>query len=127
MSAFVVETQTIDRIVSYLLATYDTVLGVRTDEPGAGDRIGRELLALNVAAVNCRYDEHEPVPEYRYTPRRAVGRVRAYKSIQCLLYQCSEGEEFAADPAYVALEAAADRLAHAIVCDLPEYERSDWS
>jgi hypothetical protein len=127
MSAFVVDPLTIDRIASHVIATYDAFVGIRTSDPDAGDRIGELLLKVNVDAVNYRYREDDPVPEYHYTPRPPCGRVQTYKSIQCLIYQCSEGEQFETSPVYVALELARDRLAHAIVCDLPAYEGADWA
>lgn len=127
MSAFVVDPRTIDRIVSYVIGTYETFVGVRTSDPDAGDRIGGLLLKVNVDAVNYRYRSDEAVPEYRYTPRPSCGRVQVYKSIQCLIYQCSEGEQFETSPVYVALDLARDRLAHAIVCDLPAYGGAEWA
>src|SRR4051812_1158656 len=56
------------------------------------DLLGRDLYALNREAVRQRYGTADPVPEYRFRPPGDVPKVQLYKSLRCLLYQCSEGD-----------------------------------
>lgn len=73
---------------------------VKAIEPREGtacedmDKIGAELYTLNCDAVNTRYSHHperqEP-PNYKYSPV-SPSDVQLLKSLQCLIYQCSEGE-----------------------------------
>lgn len=91
--------------------------------------LGQMLFEMNQRAVRARYgsrgDEYEVIPFYEFR-RDPVSNVRAYKSIQNLLYQCTEGD-VDQEPLYQALTRFADMLARRIVMDLPEYESSEWS
>jgi hypothetical protein len=126
MSAFIVDSKTIDRVVSFIIANRQEFFSVSTRDGGnAAYRIGRLLLALNTQAVNHRYtSEHWKVPEYEFK-RVAVTDMQAYKSIGCLLYQCSEGD-VPNDPDFIELSKLHDDLAHRIVTKLPAYDKAEW-
>lgn len=94
MSAFVVDTQTMHRI----LTGFPSLVG--SDATAAG----RVLFTLNIAAVRWRYPDTIADPEAMPGPEgaHALGRTyvfhevpvtpaQALKSLQCLIYQCSEG------------------------------------
>lgn len=63
MSAFVVDTATMDRCVTGLLAKtksgyiFRRFLDVHTDDHEAGTQIGRRLFTLNIEAVQQRYPD----------------------------------------------------------------------
>jgi hypothetical protein len=97
------------------------------------------LYAMNVEAVHQRYGDTSPltmpghVPTnkqlaqfgsipYRYTETTMV---QAFKSVQCLSYQCSEGN-VPDSPLYKFLEELENIIAKQIVSDLPEYEKAKW-
>lgn len=134
MSCFIVPTDTIDRIISTIelqggWARYAVKL------PTAflydWNALGRAMLVLNADAYRQRYgdrvandnpDERGPyVWEGRY-----VTLVEGYKSLRCLLYQCTEGMVPDA-PLYEALSAYADALAVTLVERMPAYQAADWA
>jgi hypothetical protein len=153
MSAFVIDTATMHRVIrglfgrnrwGQLVARFDgeyTMPGERVSaDPTA---VGRKLFAMNVDAVRQRYPSDTPdelpgpcdghaLPDDYTAPSRGLGRpmttadmVDAYKAINCLLYQCSEGN-VPDSPLYLELERAAGELAGAIVRGMPEYEAAGW-
>lgn len=151
MSAFVVDTATMDRAVSAICARgrYGQILsqfnGVFVDTADAPTTIGRRLFTLNIEAVMQRYPdcENDPTelpgvegcasyPEtYRFSGRlakpfaRIPSLVDGYKALRCLIYQCSEGNVVRSD-LYRELESAAGEIAGEIVQMLPDYERAAW-
>lgn len=84
MSSFLVSFETIDRIVAAAIKHNKTTYR-------QASTYGRRLINLNKAALQARYGERPTRTDYAYrTPRSAA--VQTYKSIQCFLYQCSEGD-----------------------------------
>lgn len=66
----------------------------------AATKIGRALYAMNEDAVEERYEDRardyfglecEEARFYSFTEVTRLSRVQAFKSLSCLLYQCSEG------------------------------------
>lgn len=135
MSAYIVDPETIDRIVTYVedLQLHSERLYLETlkaaevtaAQATTPDQLGQALYRMNVAAVDHRYNERNPVPLYRYSYRHA-SPVQVYKSIRCYLYQCTEGD-VPEQPLYKALERLAERLAAEIIADLPEYKAAVWA
>lgn len=145
MSAFIVETETIDRIVTwvdgklyrghpYLYSKFGEAVGVNcrptewqiVHSDKLPNVLGQKLVAMNVAAVDQRYEERNPVDMYRWRRALETSPVQALKSMQCLLYQCSEGNvpEW---PLYKVLDDAISYLAQHIVERMPEYEKASWA
>jgi len=127
MSAFIVDTKTMHRVVWAIVNNTKSFAGMTIEQDGAS-RIGQRLFQLNAAAVNYRYGDDEVVQDIRYSyrPQPMTMPVQAYKAIQCFLYQCSEGEQFETSAEYLDLVALSDRLAHAIVQRLPAYNAAEW-
>lgn len=141
MAAFIVDDETMDRCVTAILSgektgTTEFLHVPFLYNPGAPSAIGRLLFALNESAVDERYGELVregmvgPLPpscRYIYTPISAlvVGPVQLVKSIDCLLYQCNEGDLPESDT-YRELQAVRGRIAHSVVARLPEYETAVW-
>lgn len=132
MSAFVVSTITMNRIVTFILDSHlETFAGIKLGngdvkgEQIAGALIGRALFGLNQDAVNYRYDERsEQAPRYVFK-RTPASKIQVHKSLSCLLYQCSEGD-VPERSAFKELDVLHNDLAHDIVNDLPEYDQAEW-
>lgn len=152
MSAYIIETHAIDRFISHLAYDRDhgtprrlywgrpfeklpnPYLIARDGDPDRIPELKRdfERLAfdchrLNVMAVDQRYGEKN---QCEYTPRidpnwTTSGPVQAYKSLQCFLDQCSEGD-VPETPLFQAVSDYHNALARAIVDALPEYDKANW-
>jgi hypothetical protein len=147
MSAFIVNKNTMTKVVLAILQNTDEFHGTLThrrqivDDPldelqlKASMEIGGKLYAMNEAAVGTRYPNavkrNEPgikAPVFAMTdPDRAhyPTPMEMFAAIRCLLYQCHEGE-VPKRALYKELNAVAGELAQRIVQDLPEYERAPW-
>ena len=83
---------------------------------------------MNVEAVNQRYNENDTFEElfsnYKYS-LMPCNSFDAYKSAQCLRYQCSEGN--VPDwPLYKELEYIMFYIASDIIEELPAYKSASW-
>ena len=137
MSAYVVDSVCIHRILTaFERAEYRSegvYAGIRpprqlvtTDQRR---ELIRDLLRMNVDAVNCRYPQH-PAAHVPPCPLDLPGFKRpsdwqCLKSLDCYLYQCSEGDVPERD-LYQAVTTFRDRLRSALVCELPEYDAAEW-
>jgi hypothetical protein len=102
--------------------TFADVVIARED---AGDAIGKKLYAMNHEALWQRYGTLENCPPYRWQPAGYKTPVRSYKAVQCLLYQCSEGD-VPETPLYAELESIKNHLATRIIGELPAYNAVPW-
>ena len=134
MSAYIVEKETIDRIVTYIhnqpIAVIENSFPAIYQAYQNGNKwpdnqaLGQRLWVMNTKAVDTRYDENNPFELYRFDFR--VSRpVQIYKSCRCYLYQCAEGD-VPESPLYQDLEKLCTRLATEIISGLPEYDQADW-
>lgn len=121
MSSYVVDDKTIHNIANLFAPAYSPCEWL--------DAIGYKLLKLNIRATADRYRDSEPdftqAIEYRYTPK-APTTVQKLKSLQCWLYQCSEGEQFESDPLYVQGRKIERELMQSIISELPAYAAATW-
>lgn len=138
MSAFVVLDKTIHAVIAAIIDLdrdypYQfkklVALGYADDPPGAWkDKLATDLHTMNVDAVNARYADHEPEqPERLRFPRTAYFTpIQKYKSLTCLIYQCSEGD-IPKRPLYQYLERdLLPALSEAIITALPAYDKATW-
>jgi hypothetical protein len=134
MSAFIVGTGTMNRVVQAIVHVCPDFDGEPTRPPAVrlqdvGTRLGIKLYRLNAEAVRQRYDQSDPVPLFRSTqveaPRTRKERIACFKALQCLIYQCSEGD-VPDTPLYRQLETVRYVLAARIIADLPEYQAAGW-
>ena len=126
MSAYIVEKQTIDRIVTYL-QTPDVRQHIDYHHPslaGTAREQGQRLWGMNVQAVDARYEERNAVTLYRHSTA-LCSPVQTLKSIRCLLYQCSEGDVPETE-LWRALDTLSVDLAIEIVAGLPEWDAAQW-
>jgi len=141
MSAFIVQHDCINRIVSFMLKRLDDTdcqyLALEDSNPLYGgfqrppkkaEEIGQQMHALNVEAVNHRYGENPdmlPKTPYKFhvVPGASDGQI--LKSLSCFLYQCSEGD-VDKKPLFKKLDKFRDSLAYCIATNTPEYETATW-
>jgi hypothetical protein len=138
MSAFMVNTNVMAKVVTAILLNLDTfdhdstcrvkLLAAPTDEQKeAGSKIGRKLFLMNRRALSTRYGcgNHLRLPEFVFEKWADATPVQQFKAMSCLLYQCHEGKVHESR-LYDELNRAAGELAQRIVQDLPEYEKAPW-
>lgn len=110
------------------------------------DRLGSALRQMNLRAVDARYpyDADGIDPDGDMERLQAVAQawgctttvktggmgvnpnlVYGYKLINCLMYQCGEGN-VPDEPLYKAMRTVESRLAHIIVSGLKEYDDAPW-
>ena len=136
MSAFMVNTNVMSKVVTAILLNFDTfdgestcrqtLLAAPTDaQKEAGTKIGKRLFLLNRRALHARYgcSTHLGVPEFVFEKWANATPVQQFKAMSCLLYQCHEGKVHESR-LYDELSHAAGELAQRIVQDLPEYEKA---
>lgn len=139
MSAFIVSAQTINQIVagiSFLVKQSETrqipgrfaEAGFDTNQPGWEEKLANAMFALNAQAVAQRYSEPE-AKGFTYARVACLPNPNIYqllKSINCWLYQCSEGD-VPQRPLYQFFEDGVVRwLLERIVYNLPQYEVAKW-
>ena len=150
MSAYVVDPKVINQIVSALQSAINQEgaypskypdlrymknknLREMAEEPA---ELGRAMYAMNINAVEQRYPgkgelpgtytDGENLDAYRYRFILDTPRLQVYKSLQCYLYQCTEGDVNEL-PLYAALVEFRAELAQHIVEHSPEYEKAVWA
>jgi hypothetical protein len=87
----------------------------------------RRLYELNLEAICQRYtDGSGDDYGYKFTQRPPVqNKTALYKSLGCLIYQCSEGNVPEMD-LFKRLEQIYDAMAHDIVSSTKEYDVAAW-
>lgn len=93
------------------------------------ERLANDLFKLNQKAVNGRYpatkgDSYSKVEAFKWESK-TVSIFQTMKSLNCLIYQCSEGN-VPNTKLYKWLEKVSDALTAHIVIDLPEYNNAKW-
>ena len=138
MSAFMVNTTVMAKVVTAVLLNLDTfdgegtcrvaLLAAPTDaQKEAGTKIGRKLFLMNREALRAKYGngEHLRLPEFVFEKWADATPIEQFAAMRCLLYQCCEGK-VPDSRQYQALNGAAGELAQRIVQDLPEYDKASW-
>ena len=139
MSAFMVEDQTINRVVTWLTREVSTrfpyidriarkydvdLVSEKWDE-----KLANAMFQLNCDGVNARYGEGEAEKfrplNFTYRPEVYHSLVQVLKSMQCWHYQCCEGK-VPKTKLYQFFEEVENYLALKIVMDLPEYDKAKW-
>jgi len=104
-----------------------------------GETYGRErladaMLAMNIDAFRQRYGmrallaqdlDYIDLDTRNWKPVTAFSEVQFFKSLQCFLYQCCEGD-VDEKPLYKALDAIRELLAPSINEDSAEYDAAEW-
>jgi hypothetical protein len=139
MSAFMVKDETINRVVEWLYwevtknqwlrDKLETASGIDTTTYAWAEALGKAMFDLNIAGVNDRYRDGEAGKfrklTYHYTPGHG-SPIQVLKSLQCWLYQCTEGE-VVKQPLYQFFQDEVEpHLMSSIINDLPEYRAAEW-
>lgn len=149
MSAYVVDPITIRRILSKLRAqakreswTLERINAILkpTEFTIDGDPqdVGQAMYNLNVNAVGQRYEHSKGVNDlpgtytdgenldtFTWETVYDVSLMQAYKSLQCWLYQCAEGN-VTETAMYKAFTTILNQWAHEIVGATKEYDKAKW-
>jgi hypothetical protein len=139
MSAFMVEDRTINYVVNWLRRNIDQFstiphklkeLGIETNVTGWAEILGYEMFQLNVKAVDARYGNGEAPKfrklDYRFEHTEAVPLVQVLKSLQCWLYQCTEGDVPETELYGLFNNDVQRYLMNEIIDTLPEYKHAVW-
>ena len=129
MSAFLVTEKTLYNCMKAITKAKYSVL--YKDIDGSQKKfkvIFMALNSLNSLALKVRYNA-EPTPGYKfcvikYTEASSC-KIQLLKSLQCLIYQCSEGSVVETG-LYKKLVEVKNDLMDLIIRDLPEYENAVW-
>ena len=98
------------------------------------ERLADAMLAMNLDAFRQRYGIRALLVEdldcidldkRNWHPLAAISETQMFKSLQCFLYQCAEGD-VDEKPLYKTLSAIKGLLAPFINEDSPEYEAAQW-
>jgi hypothetical protein len=140
MSAFLVEDETINRVVEWLSwevtksprlkLSVERTLGSATRSASWEQELGHAMFQLNIDAVNDRYGDGEAATfrDFNYSYRPAHGtEIQVLKSPRCWLYQCREGEVVKKSLYRFFDTVVENYLMSKIICALPEYEQAQCS
>src|SRR5437879_6122546 len=134
MSAYIVEHKTINTIVSWLadelrrnpfLREKANKFKVDVESAGWEKQLAQAMYALNVSAVNQRYNEKNTPHGFVYQPVFYRSRIAAFKSLQCWKYQCTEGT-IPETNLYQYVEELEKQIAINMVIALPQYDEAAW-
>lgn len=141
MSSYVVDDRTIRNIVSsfymlqfgdglkYPLVRYqEQILQVSTEDQCIS--LAHEMAKLNHEATGYRYAHNPEYPDtswtdFNYGSGEFLTPTQLLKSIQCFLYQCSEGS-YTEEYLYKTLEKFKFKLSEIIVGNTSEYNEASW-
>ena len=137
MSAYIVDKYTIDRILTFLYLKpdgfehainrwQDDFFGEVGEVYDTPEKLGQALWQLNIDAVDQRYREQNDILVYDRLNLKPASALQVYKSIQCLLYQCSEGDA-PTRPLFRRLRQLQTNIGEAIIEQLPEYDKAKWA
>ena len=122
MSAWIVDTKNIDRIVTYILRERSDRFNIfKTLNP---NKMGQKIWKLNHDAVNQRYNEQVKCPKYEYKIDDST-IYQQLMSLGCLLYQCSEGN-VPKRKLYKYLKKLENEMSYEIVSKLKEFKDTKW-
>ncbi len=139
MSAYMVNDETINRVVYWLyweVTKYqwlkdklEQASGIDTTSYAWSETLGKAMFALNIAGVTDRYGDGEAAHfrtlAYQYTPAHG-SPMQVLKSLQCWLYQCTEGD-VVTKPLYKFFQDVVEpHVMSRIISDLPEYQQAAW-
>ncbi len=141
MSAYIVDDRTINTVVSWLQDEVYGVngyyLGKRLSDLGYTQeadvwvkKLALDMFKLNIDAVNSRYGHGEAEKfrplDFVYDPDYTLSTIQVFKSLQCWLYQCSEGKIPETKLYKFFDEVVVKHLLKVIVYSLPEYNQCKW-
>jgi hypothetical protein len=135
VSAFLVADKTLHRIISYLadeLTRSDWLRSKFTTDLGvnfAGDwrtALGQKMWDLNQLSLGYRYGDPQQELLYHFSSV-SCSDIQAYKSLQCWLYQCCEGDIPEVSKLYTFFDTVViQHIANSLITNTPEYDQAEW-
>ena len=135
MSCFIMDENRIASLAAAIVSKNEgDPLADEQGETYDGERLADAMLAMNIDAFRQRYGIKALLVEdldcidldtRNRNPLGALSEVQVYKSLQCFLYQCCEGD-VDERPLYKTLSAIRELLAPFINENSPEYEAAEW-
>lgn len=138
MSSFIVDDETINRVVSFIsrddsMAYWKkeikTKYGFDLETESGKEQLGLFMFKMNVNATSERYrgDGIEDFRSMIYHYQNTISnKFQVLKSLACWLYQCAEGNVADSDD-FKFFESIKGYLAYELVARLPQYESQVWS
>lgn len=93
--------------------------------------IGQDLWNVNYQSVNYRYSEHEPTPEYTFSPVD-MDAAAIFKQVGCYAYQSCEDPTWTSTAAYAFTEALESEIVQSLnltperITKTSAYEQAPW-
>jgi len=136
MSAFLVEDKTIHKILTqvgseiqksyWFKDKFVKEMSLDFGNPDWQTHLGQNMCDLNQLSLWYRYGDKKIALTYRFQPVPCTP-VQAFKSLQCWLYQCTEGEiPYTAKLYRFFNMVVAAQWAESIVKRTPEYDQAEW-
>jgi len=99
--------------------------GLRELGHSLDEKLARAMFDMNVCAVCQRYPDKLEIYEFGYVSEPLPTKIQLIKSLDCFLYQCSEGDA-PERPLYKALDHIRLTLCGEYVSNTPEYDKAMW-
>lgn len=90
------------------------------------EKLFSEMETLNVMAVNIRYNRKDVSLDSFNKTNEDVSDIQLYKTLQCWLYQCNEGNIPEMSRLYTLMKMLEDDLKNWIISNLTEYKDAVW-
>jgi len=143
MSSFIVKDKSINKIVTFFIkCSYDNEMSnsligdILTEEgynlnykendlnPDA-QRLSEYMKGLNLNAVNYRYNEDLQDFKIKFEEITENNEFQILKSLQCFLYQCSEGE-IPETKLFKMLKEIEEVLKNKVLDGIEDYKKAKW-
>jgi hypothetical protein len=99
MSSFIISMETMNNIINGIFwdsefKNYFNYFLERNNLKNVNDfqELGNRFFILNTKATNYRYDEKDTPINFIWKENPSINKFQVLKSMNCLKYQCSEGE-----------------------------------
>lgn len=148
MSAFIVDYKTIDNILSirldcsfltnycYFKSEFESVIQNYNNDWNIYndlENLGKEFLKLNIESVEARYPGDEDInmsmkyaKNYKFKPVKC-SLAQTIKSLQCLMYQSCEIENYQENETYQKMDRLKKILLNAFLYINEDYKKAKWS
>ena len=135
MSSYIVKDKTLNRFLTWLYflpsANKSSVyrklndLGFALNEEIDFEILGKAMQKMNYEAVNYRYDKKNKPDGWFTFQNEQTKDVQVLKSLQCFLYQCTEGN-IPKKKLYKCLKLIEDLLKNDIIEKNTDYNLMEW-
>tara|TARA_R110002110_G_C12885700_1_gene663283 strand:- start:79 stop:492 length:414 start_codon:yes stop_codon:yes gene_type:complete len=135
MSTFIVSEKTLYKVMRAIEVASKNMFNVKLKDELQKNpkKVFYMLNNLNQSAYNYRYNEGFKEPSYIYNANdyyksrasNCFNKIDLFKSLQCFIYQCSEGT-VVKKKLFKTIDIISNCLASYIISELPEYEKAAW-